>query len=413
MGNGALSQANADLEALAGAIKSAGATAVACLSDDELSERVVVLNQLTAQLAAVRIEAVDQAEHVDLGRLTDQRNTANHIASLTNADPAPVRADALVGRWLRDFPVLGDALFDGRIGVAHLELLRKADNERVHQQMLDGQHKFVQWFATVAFRDLAHLIDRWLLGADPDGAAPDEHAEKTGISLKPLPGGLVKISGTLDPLQGAALRAAVNFEEQKIRRQQNASGATSTVRQRTLEALLNLVGRGIARPDGSMPIPRINIVMSQKVYEETAAWLEDQTEPFPEIDPFGKDPDAKSQLIDGTPIHPLYGFAAAVTGALRRIVYSAKGRPVNVSKKTRQIPNWMAEAQLIATNGKCSNPICDAPFHWLHADHIVPYSHTQDTSLPNSRPFCEPENLWRGNDIDRGRWNDADELPGG
>jgi hypothetical protein len=51
-----------------------------------------------------------------------------------------------------------------------------------------------------------------------------------------------------------------------------------------------------------------------------------------------------------------------------------------------------------------SNPVCDAPFHWLHGDHITPYSHTQDTSVQNNRPVCEADNLWRSNNITRGLW---------
>lgn len=406
---GTLRHANADLEALAAAISDAAQTPVSCLSDSDMSERVVILHQLTQQLASVRIDAVDQAEHVDIGRLTDQRNTANHVAAVSNADPAPIRADALLGRWLREFPLVRDALAHGRIGTEHVQLLRKADNDRVHQQMIDDQHCFVRWFETLAFRDLPHLIGRWLLGADPDGAAPDEHAKQTGLSLTPLPGGLLRISGTLNPLQGAALRDAVHFEEQKIRRHEQSNEITSTVRSRMLEALLNLVGRGLARPDGSMPLPRVNIVMSQKVYEDTAAWIEDETEPFPDIDPTGLDPDAKSQLLDGTPLHPLYGFAAAAIGVMRRHAFSAKGRPMNVSSDARQIPKWMVETQLIATNGKCANPVCDAPMQWMHGDHITPHSHTQDTSVKNTRPVCEADNLWRGSNTNRGVWSNADE----
>ena len=64
----------------------------------------------------------------------------------------------------------------------------------------------------------------------------------------------------------------------------------------------------------------------------------------------------------------------------------------------------MRDISLITTNGKCANPVCDSPFHWLHGDHITPYSHTQETSVKNTRPLCEGDNLWRGNDITRGIW---------
>ncbi len=391
------------LEGLNAAISAARHIPLSCLSDSDLSDFVVGLTNASEQLSAVRVNAVDQGEHVDLGRLTDQRSVANHIAALSNAAPAPVRADALLGRWLRDFPILREAFEKGHIGFAHLDLLRKADNERVHLQLIEAQGSFVQWLRAVEFAGVPELISRWLMGADPDGQAPDEQEKDTGLSVIVQADGSVRFSGKADPLQGAAIRDALNHEEQKIRRQHQEDGVTSTVRQRMMQALLNLIGRGTARPDGSMPIPRVNIVMSQKVFEATAGHLEDPAAPFPELDPAGKDVDAKCQLIDGTPIHPFYAFAAASIGVMQRLVYSAEGRPVNVSKPTRQIPKWMMEAQLVVTNGRCSNPVCDAPFAWLHADHITPHSYTQDTSVENTRPYCGPENLWKGNDPTRGR----------
>ena len=70
----------------------------------------------------------------------------------------------------------------------------------------------------------------------------------------------------------------------------------------------------------------------------------------------------------------------------------------------------MRDITLVTTNGKCANPVCDSPFHWLHGDHYTPYSHTQDTSVKNTRPVCEGDNLWRSNDTTRGIWafDDAD-----
>jgi hypothetical protein len=53
----------------------------------------------------------------------------------------------------------------------------------------------------------------------------------------------------------------------------------------------------------------------------------------------------------------------------------------------------------VGGRARCSDPVCDSPFHWSHAYHITPYSHTQGTSVENNRPVCEADNLWRGNDI--------------
>ena len=403
MGLGGVVEPGADIAALDAAVDSCFETPLASLGAQEASDRSVALIAITAKVDALRMDAVQAAELLEVGRLSDQRNTANHVAGRTLCDPGAVRFDERIINWLADLPLLADAFRAGRVTTDHVEKLRLKDNVRVHQQLIQSQEFFVQTFTTCQFRDLDGLIEEWLLGADPDGAEPNDREQKFGLSFTPLPGGNMKVAGVLDPLQGVALRDDVNAEANKLRAAEKKTGAMSTVRRRTLDALLNLVGRGAKRPNGTFARPRVNIVMSQRVYEQTVAWLADPANnQFPEID--RTDIDKKCQLIDGTPIHPLYAFAATVTGTFRRIVYSARGRPIDASFDSRRIPDWMRDITLVTTNGKCANPVCDSPFHWLHGDHITPYSHTQDTSVENTRPVCEGDNLWRGNDTTRGRW---------
>ena len=403
MGIGGVIEPGADIAALDAAVDACFDTPLSCLGAQEMSDRLAALIAITAKVDALRMDTVHAAERVEVGRLSDQRNTANHVAGRTLADAGSVRFDERIVNWLADLPLLADAFRAGDITTDHVEKLRLKDNHRVHQQLIQSQDLFVSMFTTCQFRDLDDLIDEWLMGADPDGAEPNDREQKFGLSFTPLPGGNLKVSGTLDPLQGAALRGDVNAEANKLRAAEEGTGSMSTVHRRTLDALMNLVGRGAARPDGTLARPRVNIVMSQRVYEQTVAWLADPaTNTFPDID--RTDIDKKCQLIDGTPIHPLYAFAATVTGTFRRLVYSARGRPIDASFDSRRIPDWMRDITLVTTNGKCANPVCDSPFHWLHGDHITPYSHTQDTSVNNTRPVCEGDNLWRGNDTTRGIW---------
>ena len=403
MAIGGVVEPGADVAALEAAVDACFETPLSCLDVQEMSDRLVALIAITAKVDALRMEAVQAADAVQVGQLTDQRNTANHVAARTLADPASVRSDQRIGNWVTDLPALADAHRSGQVTTEHLDKLRLADNPRVHQRLIVEQYKFVEWFTSCHFRDLDHIIDQWLLGADPDGAEPNDKEQQFGLSFTPLPGGNLKVSGILDPLQGAVLRDEVNAEANKLRAAEKEPGVTSTVRRRTLEALMNLVGRGAARPDGTFARPRVNIVMSQQVYEDTVGWLADPaTNEFPELD--RTDIDKKCQLIDGTPIHPLYALAATVTATFRRIVYSARGRPIEASLDSRRIPDWMRDLSLITTNGRCANPVCDSPFHWLHGDHITPYSHTKDTSVENTQILCGGDNGWKGDDITRGLW---------
>lgn len=400
---GGRAASNSDLDDLDVALDACVEVPVSCLSDVEISDRLTRLQALTAKLDAVRVAAVAAGTSRGVGRLSDQRNVANHVASTSNADPATVRFDQRIADWLVDMPTISAAFAAGRITAAHIEIIRKVDNPRVHRQMVDAQELFVDWLTTVAFRDLGVLFQEWLLGADPDGAEPTEQHADTGLSVTTLSGGRIKVTMLLDPLQGAAFQGDLAPEVARLRSSDQENGVVRSVRKRQLHALLNLTGRGALRSGSTAARPRVHIVMSQRVYEDTLAWLENPVvNPLPVVD--RSDIDSKCQLIDGTPIHPLYGVAATFTAKFRRTVYSARGRPIHDSYDTRQIPEWMKEIALVSSNGKCANPVCDAPFTWLHGDHITPYSRTRDTSVPNTRPVCEPDNQWRGADTDRGRW---------
>ena len=402
---GGVLDSNSDLDDLETVLDACLAVPLSGLSDEELSDRLARLPSLTAKLDAVRVAAVSAGSARDVGRLSDQRSVANHVASVSNADPAAVRFDQRIADWLIDMPIIADALAAGKITIDHVELLRGVDNGRVHLQMIDAQEMFVDWLTTVVFRDLENLFNEWLLGADPDGAEPKEQQPETGMTVQTVFGGMVKVTILMDPVQGAAFKGDLAPETAKLRGEEKETGQTRSVRKRQLHALLNLTGRGAVRPDGTTARPRVHVVMSQRVYEKTLAWLEDPAaNDLPTID--RTDVDSKCQLIDGTPIHPLYGIAASITAKFRHTVYSARGRPIHDSYDTRSIPEWMKDIALVTSNGKCSNPICDAPFAWLRGDHITPYSYTRDTSVPNTRPVCEADNGWRGNDTSRGHWGD-------
>ena len=407
MAMGGVLHPNNDVGNLSTAVDDCFDTPLSCLSREELADRLVVIEEASNRLDALRIATVAAGESADVASLGDQRNVANYLAERTGADPKAIRADQRVGKWLQDFPEFADAYRQGKLSTAHIELLRRKDNARVHGQMIDDQRLFIRLFSTLAFRDLDVVMERWLLGADPDGAEPDEQAKECGLSLKVLPGGMLKIDGTLDPLMAGAFKTAVLAEAERIRQQHKAEGITSTVRRRNLEALMALVTTGFATETRNGAKTLINIVIDQDTYEETLDWLQDpDSNPFPDIDiePKPEFEGRKSQLLDGTPIHPLYAIAASMKAVFRRVVYDPGERDLHYSYDSRSFPEWIATLTRIATNGKSANPICDAPFHWLQTDHVLPHSRDGETTYDNARPLSGADNGWRSNDTERGTW---------
>ncbi|NNE72574.1 MAG: HNH endonuclease [Acidimicrobiales bacterium] len=52
----------------------------------------------------------------------------------------------------------------------------------------------------------------------------------------------------------------------------------------------------------------------------------------------------------------------------------------------------MRNALLVQARGTCATPGCDAPYHWLQADHIQPATNHGPTSVANGQILCQPDN---------------------
>jgi len=401
---------NADIVALETAVDDAFETALATMSLDDLGLRICDLHRITTKLDALRAATTDAAEDASLGPRNGVQSTALFVSGHTNTAPVDIRRDRSRTLWLRSFPEIADAYTDGQLSTAHIDAIRKVDNPRSRPHLIQNENLFVEWCARNHFRDLDQIFATWLLGADPDGEQPRDEVANTKASFSNRPGGCSRLTIDLDPLQTAAVKTAVEAEMKKLYSEERQENITRSETQRRAIAVLRLVSRGAARPDGTYSVPLVHVVMSQAVYESTLARLTDPTiEP---IEPGRHDPDRRCHLIDGTPIHPRHGLAAAAIGHFRRLVYDTESIPIDVSQTSRQLPQWMRDIHAITTNGLCATPMCDAPFHWLQGDHVTPFSLTNDTRLDDTQNLCGPENLWKTDDPDRCQPPRPESTPG-
>ena len=119
------------------------------------------------------------------------------------------------------------------------------------------------------------------------------------------------------------------------------------------------------------------------------------------------DVDGRSELIDGTPIHPKYALILMMQARVRRQVLTAKNETLDASKPTRVFPEWMRHIRLVETRGQCTVPGCDAPHTWLQADHRQPSSKDGLTTLSNLDPMCAADNKFKS---DRDPFSDGEQL---
>jgi len=336
-------------------------------------------------LAAQQTAAVNRAS---------SRSAAMYVGKETSASPKLTRADVRCANWLEDFAEFRDAHAAGVLFRQHIDLLRnQADTPHTHFALVNAQEMLIDFAQKLRFDDFKIAIGYWVNGADPDGEIPKEQIRKTSFSMRRHNDGSMDVKGFFDPVLGTALWEAVNRESQKLFAAEKDDANTDAPRQRTIgrrnaEALVALAAKGSLRADGTMASPLIQIVASSKVAENVLARLNDDSI---DIGLDYDDPDGRCEFIDGTPVHPAFLLAVMGVATFRRHIFGAKSRP-DVSVNARTFPQWMKDAALIESRGRCTSVGCDSPFHWLQTDHVKPHAKGGETSVDNAKTLCGPEN---------------------
>jgi len=392
---------------------------------DGLLDAVALRNQVDALVAQLGLAATNNLVAAEDG----QRTIGQYVAARTNNPSVEVNRLTNLAKWLRDFRTLG-AAFGGELSAAHVSYLRKhLDNSfETRIKLMGDQQFFVDTAATCSFKGFTQACDYWLVIIDPDGKEPIDQINKSSFRIGKGQGGRGELSGTCDAVTGQEIRSAVEREAERLRRADKEAGIDRTDAQRHMAALHALVVKGSARQDGTHPTPLGNIVMSQKVAEwaleslrnHEAGEFGDLTDPDAFVPVAPNDVDGRCELIDGTPIHPFLAVAALGlicpngsinTVTLRRYVMQADSRLLDVSVNTRIFPEWMRSAAFVQSRGQCETFGCDAPHHWMQADHIHPTAHGGQTSFEQVQTQCRPDNQAKGATPGLKAWRDREPPP--
>lgn len=382
---------------------------------DELLTVVEAGPRLRAKLDSVLSGAAAEVDRWRLAKDAGYRNVAQLVGDRTGADPSETRADVRLGLWIDDFDEFAAAWGRGDMSTAHLDLIRrKLDCARNHDALRADQTMLIGFAADYDFMDFTAACMYWKNVHDIDGDEPREQIEKTFFSATKDADGCVRLKGFMHPLMGEAFMTAFEHECRKLFREANdhpdGDGADAgaedapaeTVGHRRARALLGLVTRGFARQDGTFPVPMISAVASEQVIEELLTRIDD-SEFLPNREPlplaFG-DIDKRCELLDGTPLHPNYLLATLGLATFRRQILTAAGRTVDLSVNARCFTPWQKHALAVEARGRCRTRGCDAPFSWLEADHIHPYSRGGPTRMSNGKMRCGPENTAKGNKLE-------------
>ncbi len=385
------------LDELDRALDRAHGVPLLCQRPEDVANWVCRLQAVRSRMDALCCAGLVAAGSLDVAGVSAKRNVAAVVAAATNAEPKSVVADVGLGGWIDRFGVFAEAFAAGVLTRRHVQALRRVENVRTATSLHAAQDYLVEAAAGCDWREFVQVLRYWELAFDPDGVEPVAQIESRFCRVSKRADGVVDGRFRLDPIAGQAVLSALEQEEQRLfRRDSNVetpTGPTSrTPTQRRADALTNITTRGATRTESSTPAPLVHLVFGADVLDTIGTGTGDSG--VSTLDP--ELPQARCELIDGTPIHPSAGLATMAAATVRRIVLGAPSELLDLGRAVRAFPPRLKQALLVTARGRCTSAGCDAPVAWLQADHIHPWHHEGRTATSNGQILCDPHNKAKG-----------------
>jgi hypothetical protein len=271
-----------------------------------------------------------------------------------------------VGEQIASLPKVAQALSAGQIGYQSAAVichLREKLAEKAEQLVEEDWVGWARQHSVHTLRDLARYARHVV---DPDGFLKDENEnfEQRHLHISQT-GPMFVIDGVLDPVGGAALKAAIDSLSKR-----HAPDDDRTPRQRRADALTEIVFH--AMDEGKLP--KRNGVRPHITVTTTMEALK------------GELGVPASDLEHGMPISSKTIERLACDGCLSRVLM-ADSMVIDVGHATRSISSSQRRA-LRVRDKHCRVPGCDRPVSWTNPHHVEFWSRGGPTNLSNLISLC-------------------------
>lgn len=365
--------------------------------------------------AEVERRSARELGHAGLAQRSGARTSDALVTQLTGVSGTEARQLVAIGTMLEDSePWLADvaaAVSGGELSVGAAAAIRAGlgapSAEVAADDLLDAAQRLVAEAPALPPEKVARRARELRDELDAAGVADREAAlrAKRFLRLSPLPDGMTRISGLLDPESAALVTDALDCvtaprrggprfvdSEERARAEALERDPRSTD-QLALDALVEMVRIAGAADAGRVfgvrrPAVRVHVAVDDLVRGSGAAWLEGQS-------------------------------AAVSVATAERLACSGSYQPIVVRPDERldvgRAQRLFTERQRIALAvvwGGCAIEQCDRPPSWTEAHHADPWSRGGPTDVDNGVLLCRHHHLllhnggWR---IDRppGRGHDG------
>ena len=320
------------------------------------------IDRLQGKLCRVLGAARKRGDHLLAGQSACTWVAAQCRMSKTTA------ADRLcVGEQLGNLPMVAEALSSGEISYqAAAVICHLSDQVGEKRQYIDQEH-WIGYAQRFSLKDLRYLTYEARVRWDCEGFEhqTEEDYELRSLDISETTGGMYRLDAWLDPVGGAALKAAIESLS-------NPLGAADhrTAKQRRADALVEMAQHAM---DEGM-LPRRNGARPHISVNTTIEGLK------------GELGEAASTLGSGMPISSKTVQRLACDGTLHRVI-KADSLVVDVGRATRTVSasQWRA---LKARHRTCAAPECDRPINMTSPHHIEFWARGGRSDLPNLLPLC-------------------------
>ncbi len=409
----------------------------------ELRNKELELRRLEAEIAAITT-VVDHR-----GRFPDGHRTLKaFLRANLNRSSISAHRQRQITRLVTEFPQIGNDWIAGRLGRDQIiELAKVWYNPKFNHCFAAFAEQLTDAAVRFEFDEFMLVLQRFMLGADPDGSHDDRDTAIEGRDARivvnggqldaSIVGGDVLTAEELKAVFDAYVDAEFqrDLAARKAEHGDNSDGKPflRTARQRRFDAFVAMVRAAGANTDAdtSQPVvdyvvnividkdrfdnmlteralintPNLNDAVAAALHNHQPADLaneigDDPSEDFIDepADDLARDLDQpldyapRCETESGQPIHPHDVLRAALTGHIRRVIIDSQSVVIDMGRRQRLFTgSARIAAKLLAT--QCCHPGCEMPVDWCDIDHNTPWAKGGRTDQHNANPPCHPHNL--------------------
>src|SRR3954468_1657252 len=363
------------LERLDQAIDTLNAIDLDALSDEELNECVLGLQDSCSRLAAAQARLLARWDARMVWADDGSKAAGARLARDTESCKRTAYGLLRRARRVTSMPVVADAFASGALNADVVDLLVRVNLPR-RRDLFARDEQLLVWECRAQLDESAvrQVLDKWAQAADDDLGYNPVERERDGRCFRAVRTleGTIDVTGTLDRVDGTIFtdeHARIEHEmfqadwaaaRAEFGEDCGADKLARTATQRRADALIEMARRSAACPTGARRTrPLVSVLVGYETFKGHLCELADGT------------------ALSRDPLLPLLAEAD-----IERIVFDSPSRVIDVGKRERFFTGALRHA-IEVRDRYCQHPGCDVPAEFCQGDHKTAYADGGETTESN------------------------------